>query len=313
MSLKYKDMLAYVSEKSGAKTEVWTAFKIRDPLICEESHNMTLPDWALNGTTLKDLGTVADFSMLWNFNTREKARLTGGALVGRMIDNMKLPLSPPNLKEPVRKMYLYSAHDTTVSAFLSALQVFDGISPDYSSAAIVELFRSTGDNGRPELSVRMLYRFGQNEPRILTLPACEEFCPLNKFINLTADVIPKNVEKECALEKERCTCVKVNDYNPEGCFKKAKVKIFPKIFHVVKNVNRKSPNVEQIFTACKELAEKEGYEIFAIENVNKCVTTEDGKAMDFKKYGKSLHGCIIDDHGHGLGKRGRSANFVYTA
>lgn len=41
---------------------------------------MTLPDWALNGTTLKDLGTVADFSMLWNFNTREKARLTGGLL-----------------------------------------------------------------------------------------------------------------------------------------------------------------------------------------------------------------------------------------
>ena len=41
---------------------------------------MTLPDWALNGTTLKDLGTVSDFSMLWNFNTREKARLTGGLL-----------------------------------------------------------------------------------------------------------------------------------------------------------------------------------------------------------------------------------------
>ena len=39
---------------------------------------MTLPDWVLNGTTYKDLGTVGDFSMMWNFNTREKARLTGG-------------------------------------------------------------------------------------------------------------------------------------------------------------------------------------------------------------------------------------------
>lgn len=37
---------------------------------------MPLPDWVLNGTTYKDLGTVADFGMLWNFNTREKARLT---------------------------------------------------------------------------------------------------------------------------------------------------------------------------------------------------------------------------------------------
>ena len=32
-----------------------------------------------------------------------------GALVGRMIENMKLALSPPNTKEPVRKAYLYSA------------------------------------------------------------------------------------------------------------------------------------------------------------------------------------------------------------
>ena len=39
---------------------------------------MPLPDWVLNGTTYKDLETVGDFFMMWNFNTREKARLTGG-------------------------------------------------------------------------------------------------------------------------------------------------------------------------------------------------------------------------------------------
>ena len=39
---------------------------------------MTLPDWVLNGTTYEDIGTVSDFGMRWNFNTREKARITGG-------------------------------------------------------------------------------------------------------------------------------------------------------------------------------------------------------------------------------------------
>ena len=39
---------------------------------------MKLPDWVLNGTTYEDIGKVSDFSMGWNFNTREKARLTGG-------------------------------------------------------------------------------------------------------------------------------------------------------------------------------------------------------------------------------------------
>ena len=36
-------MLAYVSEKSGEKTEVWTAFKIRDPLICEVKGMINAP------------------------------------------------------------------------------------------------------------------------------------------------------------------------------------------------------------------------------------------------------------------------------
>ena len=36
-------MLAYVSEKSGQETEVWTAFKIRDPLICEVKGMINAP------------------------------------------------------------------------------------------------------------------------------------------------------------------------------------------------------------------------------------------------------------------------------
>ena len=39
---------------------------------------MKLPDWVLNGTTYEDIGKVSDYGMGWNFNTREKARLTGG-------------------------------------------------------------------------------------------------------------------------------------------------------------------------------------------------------------------------------------------
>lgn len=205
MSLKYKDMLEYVSENSGEEIDVSTAFKIRDPLISEKSHNLPLPDWVLKGTTYEDLGTVSDYGMGWNYNTIEKARLTGGALVGRMIKNMKL-YQMGSTEEPVRKVYLYSAHDTTVSAFLSALQVFDSVSPDYSSAAILELFASSV-KGQPKLEVRVIYRFGQNKPRTLILPGCETFCPLDKFAKLTADVIPVDIEKECALEQEKSTCV----------------------------------------------------------------------------------------------------------
>ncbi|KAJ7383673.1 hypothetical protein OS493_026859, partial [Desmophyllum pertusum] len=165
-----------------------------------------------------------------------------------------------------------------------------------------------------KLSVRVMYRFGQNEPCALTLPGCSEFCPLDEFTKLTADVIPENIEKECALEQERCTCVKVIDYKPEGCYKEQRPKrkrIFTKTFGVVKSSDSKNPDVEKIFKECKELAENEGYEMFAIQKTNRCVTSADGKAVDFAKYGTSKH-CIEDDHGHGVGKNNK-ANFVYTS
>ena len=58
------------------------------------------------------------------------------------------------------------------------------------------------------------------------------------------------------------------EYEPKGCFKEARSKnkrILPKIFGVVKNVDFVDPDVKQIFSECKELAENKGYEIFAIQ------------------------------------------------
>jgi len=44
---------------------------------------------------------------------------------------------------------------------------------------------------------------------------------------------------------------------------------------------------------------------------NRCVTSKDGKLVDFKRYGASSS-CSTDEQGRGVGnKRGRS-NFVYT-
>jgi len=65
-----------------------------------------------------------------------------------------------------------------------------------------------------------------------------------------------------------CSLSLVIEYEPKGCFKEARSKrkrIFPKIFGVVKNVDFGNPDVQQIFSECKQLAENEGYEIFAIQ------------------------------------------------
>ena len=49
--------------------------------------------------------------------------------------------------------------------------------------------------------------------------------------------------------------------------------------------------------------------MFWLQEVNRCVTSKDGKLDDFNKYGASSN-CKTDDQGHGVGEDG--VNFVYT-
>ena len=56
-------------------------------------------------------------------------------------------------------------------------------------------------------------------------------------------------------------------------------RLFPKTFGVVKGVDRKDPDIDQIltqtidFSECKNLAENEGYEIFAIQVKTETILT----------------------------------------
>lgn len=68
----------------------------------------------------------------------------------------------------------------------------------------------------------------------------------------------------------------VIDYQPKGCYREGRQKmtgLFPKTFGVVKSVDRKDPDIDQIFSECKNLAENEGYEIFAIQVKTETVLT----------------------------------------
>ena len=52
------------------------------------------------------------------------------------------------------------------------------------------------------------------------------------------------------------------------------------------------------------------FSVFYLQNINKCMTSADGKAVDFAKFGKSSK-CIEENDGHGVGKDSRT-NFVYS-
>ena len=48
-----------------------------------------------------------------------------------------------------------------------------------------------------------------------------------------------------------------------------------------------------------------------LQGGNRCVTSDDGKLVDFKKYGASSN-CKTDDQGRGAGNKQGRSNFVYT-
>lgn len=191
----YKDFIETLPKLSGFHGkklfEIWS--NIYDPLFCESVHNFTLPSWATEDTMtkLKELSELSVLSLYGMHKQKEKARLQGGVLVSEILNHMKSATHPWNQ----RKLVMYSAHDTTVSGLQMALDVYNGILPPYASCHIMELYLDKG-----KYFIEMYYRNEtQHEPHPLTLPGCTPSCPLMKFTELVASVIPRDWHSECMI------------------------------------------------------------------------------------------------------------------
>ena len=64
-----------------------------------------------------------------------------GPLVKEIVSHYKDHVQA-KLVPSTRKVFMYSAHDTTIAVFLSALQIFNNIQPPYSSLVMVELHQA---------------------------------------------------------------------------------------------------------------------------------------------------------------------------
>ncbi|XP_047421058.1 prostatic acid phosphatase [Sciurus carolinensis] len=191
----YKDFIETLPALSGFHGQdlfgIWS--KVYDPLYCEGVHNFTLPSWATKDTMtkLKELSELSLLSLYGIHKQKEKSRLQGGVLVNEILNHMKSATRSPNY----RKLIMYSAHDTTVSALQMALEVYNGILPPYAACHFTELYLEKG-----EYFVEMYYRNEtQHEAYALTLPGCTPSCPLEKFAELVAPVIPQDWATECMI------------------------------------------------------------------------------------------------------------------
>lgn len=195
-----KEFIHNISKYAGLSESLTleNIHKVHDVLFCENAHNLSMPKWATKDV-LDKLKELYMFGFKWLFNTPQKSRLTGGVLLGEMINNMKnFAKNPDNSKI----LYVYSAHDTTVVALLSALNVYSGIPPPYSTAFLMELYYNTKSK---DYRVRMFYRNETENPDKtyeISLPSCiPDNCTLEKFASETAGAVPVDYEAECGLRK----------------------------------------------------------------------------------------------------------------
>ncbi|XP_055948602.1 testicular acid phosphatase homolog [Argiope bruennichi] len=172
------------------------ALLLHDTILVEKKKNLTIPEWAdLYWDELEETSYAIFHSVTSSPLT---LRLKVGPLLEDISLNMKKKISG---QLPHLKVQMYSTHDVNIAAVLQALNFTNMPRPPYCATLLFELHEM------PDalMAVRLLYLNSTDplsdmeEPHILVLDDCSEFCPVENFTKRLEHLIPDNWEQECRM------------------------------------------------------------------------------------------------------------------
>ena len=135
----------YLTENTGSNvTSLWDIDYLCDCLYIESVYNKTLPEWTKK-VFPDHMKPMQDLSFKLSTYTEEMKRLRGGPIIQSILDHFHNFIA----KEHERKMLMYSGHDTTLSALLNSLGMFD---PPIGKAVLFELGSENWENKLQNLS-----------------------------------------------------------------------------------------------------------------------------------------------------------------
>jgi len=151
---------------------------------------------SLSGVThdmMNKMKDIANFVFRRKFHTREMGKLGAGLLVQEIRDRMNKTMYIHALeKQPAdQRFILFSAHDGTLLALMSAMELKHLDLPHYASHLVFEL-RFNAELG---YYVNILYN-----GEAVHYADCGVDCPLDQFSVLVRPGIPSNWQTECQLE-----------------------------------------------------------------------------------------------------------------
>ncbi|XP_055310683.1 prostatic acid phosphatase-like [Sitodiplosis mosellana] len=162
-------------------------------LRAETEYGLRLPKWAQKYYPDK-LTNLTDLSYIYNIYTDEMKQLKAGPFIQKLVTEFENKRDG-KLKPKDLKISLYTGHDSSVVNILAGLNVWEKQFPAYGIMALFELVR---DKKSGELGVQMYLRNSATSGATpLTIPGCEHFCPLEKFIEFGKKVIPKDRAAAC--------------------------------------------------------------------------------------------------------------------
>ncbi|XP_046356224.2 prostatic acid phosphatase-like isoform X1 [Haliotis rufescens] len=192
---EHKDLIDYISQHAGLSATLDSLLLIMDPLLCEQIHMKPYPSWLTVNNTADKILQLLDLKGQLRTKTPELVRIRGGPLLGRIIQNMKDQITN-NL---TKKALLFSAHDSTIEAFLSTMNAFNGLYIPYAASVYVELHVI---NDAPV--VKVLYRNDTTaEPYVLKIKGCGDHCTVSKLEQLTKHMIPADPKATCEGDTHR--------------------------------------------------------------------------------------------------------------
>ncbi|KAM6934228.1 lysophosphatidic acid phosphatase type 6 [Xenentodon cancila] len=146
---------------------------IRDDMVARETHGLPSPPELHPWRNKVEQRAVDMMCHIYEPSKRENLQLCVGPFLHILLDNIEEKLQGSS-SEPDRKLFLYSAHDTTLIPCLMAMGIFDMKWPPYAADITVELYE---DRQTSEAFVKVSY-VGQDQ----LLPGCSGvYCPLQEF------------------------------------------------------------------------------------------------------------------------------------
>ncbi|XP_037096024.1 lysophosphatidic acid phosphatase type 6 [Syngnathus acus] len=157
---------------------------IRDDMVARETHGLPCPPALSTWRSRVEQRAVEMMFYCYQPSKSENLQLCVGPLLHMLLLNIDEKLQGTS-SEPNRKLFLYSAHDTTLIPCLMALGIYDMKWPPYASDITLELHEHRRTK---EAFVKVSY-MGQDQ----LIPGCSGlYCPLQEFQNVLSAYSLKN-------------------------------------------------------------------------------------------------------------------------